>query len=845
MEMKEYQANALDAFTRWLDVLAEAQTQSDAAVAVLQNIPGVAIPGDIRNYPKTAWELLKQSGGGAENAGPYVDRTDEAGRPVPHVCFKVPTGGGKTLLAAAALQRLHRQTGLVLWITPTTAIYDQTKRDLKNKEHPYRQLLEIASGGRVKLMEKDNPFTRSDAANYLCVMLLSLPAANRHRNREFLRMFRDSGRYPTFFPDSDDPLGDGKLLSDCPDLVRTSEDGPVKHSLFNVFKMLRPVVVLDEAHKAYGARKPEANEEFARAVSRLDPSLVIELSATPNKGISNLLVDVSGPDLKREQMIKAPVQVTSYPTADWQNTLSEAAERLDTLEMQARSLENSGGDYIRPIAVVRVERTGNDQIDSGHIHAEDVRKFLIQNLAVPADSIKVKSSVNDELGRENLLSEFSPVRWIITKNALMEGWDCSFAYVLVMLDNTQAQRAITQLVGRVLRQPYARYTGQELLDQCYVYCWNTDVSIAVSQVKNGLEQEGLSGLGEQVIGASANLMQVTVQRREKFRGQNIFLPMVLHQSGKDWIDLDYHRHILPGIDWDSIAELDPQSSLADPAKRQTASVDVGDILPVFHESQELHIEKIVNVSWFARRLSDITPNAWQASRIAQRLLERLRSAGETSDQIYDRRSYLSYALREHVKDEVENRAEAIFQDKLRQGQIRFDLETGLPNYQMTESYEISVPETYGLMVGDGGRQLKLNLFEPLYTQQFDSPLERNFARYLDEVKALRWWHRVAARQAGGYYLRGWKQNRIWPDFVAMAGSTAGKPHILVFETKGEGFSGNPDTEYKKRVFETLEKAFNVGKMKVHDGPAKGTFRLVFSEEDFPQAVPNLGATYTV
>ena len=313
----------------------------------------------------------------------------------------------------------------------------------------------------------------------------------------------------------------------------------------------------------------------------------------------------------------------------------------------------------------------------------------------------------------------------------MEGWDCPFAYVLVMLDNTQAQRAITQLVGRVLRQPNARYTGREPLDQCYVYCWNTDVSVAVSQVKSGLEQEGLSGLGDEVIGASANLMQVTVQMREKVpRPETFFLPLVLHKDGQNWTALDYQRHILPGIKWDSITELDPQSSLPDPAKRQTASVDVGNTLPVFHESQELHIDKVVNISWFARRLSDITPNAWQASRIAQQLLDRLRAAGETDNQIYDRRSYLSYALREHVKDEVEKRAERIFRDKLRQGEIRFDLETGQPNFQMKESYEISVPETYGLMVGNGGRQLLLNLFEPLYTQQFDSPLERNFARYL-------------------------------------------------------------------------------------------------------------------
>ena len=395
-----------------------------------------------------------------------------------------------------------------------------------------------------------------------------------------------------------------------------------------------------------------------------------------------------------------------------------------------------------------------------------------------------------------------------------------------------------------MRQPYARRTGRELLDQCYVYCWNTDVGVAVAQVKSGLEQEGLSGLGDDVIGASASLMQVAVQMREKFRGNNIFLPMVLHEDGANWTELDYQRHILPHIDWASITEPDPQSTLPDPAKRQTASVDVGDTLPVFHESQELHIDKTVNVSWFARRLSDITPNAWQASRIAQQLVDRLRSAGETDDQIYDRRSYLAYALREYVKDEVEKRAERIFRDKLQRREIRFDLETGRPNFKMKESYEISVPENYGLMTGNNGRQLQLNLFEPVYTQQFDTALERNFARYLDEQKALQWWHRIAVRQHGDYYLRGWKQERIWPDFIAMAGNTDGKPHVLVFETKGQHLEGNPDTEYKRKVLETLESAFNVGRMKVCDGPAKGTFRLVFSDEEFPQALNNLKRTYT-
>lgn len=846
MELKDYQTNTLEAFAAWLDALTSARLQSEAAINALKQAgPAITISEELYNYPKIAWQQLKDAGRVADTAGEYVSRTDDANRPIPHVCFKVPTGGGKTLLAAAALQRLRQQTGLTLWIMPTRAIYEQTKAALRSREHPYRQMLEIASAGRVKLLEKDDLFTKADIDNYLCVMLLMLPAANRQRGRDFLRMFRDSGRYPTFFPDSDDLLGDARLLNDFPDLERITFDGLVKHSLFNVFKMLRPVVILDEAHKAYGALNLAANEEFARSVSRLDPRLVIELSATPNRGISNLLVDITGVQLKNEEMIKLPVQVTSFTNADWHYTLAQAHDELERLDAEAKSLQMSEGRYIRPIAVVRVERTGKDQRDGERVHSEDVREYLTQNLGVPENSIAVKSSELDELGRDDLLSEFSPVRWVITRAALMEGWDCPFAYLLVMLDNTRAQRAITQLVGRVMRQPHARRTRRESLDQCYVYCWNTSVGDAVAQVKRGLEEEGLTGLGDAVISESTEFRRITLQRREGLEGKDIFLPLVLHQRGEGWCELDYQVHILPEIDWNAIDSPDPKSSLPDRAIRQSASVDVGDALPIFHPDKELDISKEVQVSWFARRLSDVVPNPWQAARIAQQFVMKLRDDGDTADEIYDRRSYLAFALRDHVASQLQLQAEKVFRDKLRNGKIRFDLEAGQPNFRMVESYEIPIANDAALLAGNDGLQVQLSLFEPVYAQQFDSTLERNFARYLDEQKALRWWHRVAVRQRGDYYLRGWKQERIWPDFVGMGGETKGKPHVLVFETKGEHLRGNPDTDYKQRVLETLQNAFNCGTMTIKDGPTRGTFRLVFNEAEFPEALAKLEGTYKV
>ena len=517
------------------------------------------------------------------------------------------------------------------------------------------------------------------------------------------------------------------------------------------------------------------------------------------------------------------------------------SRRLDT---EARSLQHSQGRYIRPIAVVRVERTGKDQRDGERVHAEDVREYLVQDLGIANSAVAVKSSETDELGRASLLDEFSPVRWIITKAALMEGWDCPFAYLLVMLDNTQAQNAITQLVGRVMRQPEARRTGREALDQCYVYCWNTNVGAAVTHVKNGLEQEGLTGLGDSVWDArNSDLQSVTVQRRMQFRNEDIFLPLVLHKQGTDWIELDYQRHILPCIEWDSIQGPDSISLLLDAAQSRTATVDVGGTQPVYHDPQDLIVDKTVSITWFARRLSDLTPNSWQAARIVQLFVDALRDSGQTDDKIYDGRSNHAHILRDYVKQAVEVRAEKVFHNKLREGEIRFDLEAGQPNYRITNSYELPTLPSGGLLARDDGQVMQLNLFEPIYTQHFDSELERKFACYLDEQKALKWWHRVAVGQRGGYYLRGWRQERIWPDFVGMAGETDGKPHVLVFETKGEHLSGNPDTEYKKRVFETLQKAFSYGTMTVRNGPAQGTFRLVFNETEFPEVLADLQNKY--
>ena len=668
-------------------------------------------------------------------------------------------------------------------------------------------------------------------------------------------MFRDSGRYPGFFPEEGDLLAEGRFLSENPDLERDRKSNVIKHSLFNVFKVCRPVVILDEAHKAYGT-KIERTREYARAINRMDPRMVIELSATPKHEISNVLVDIGGQQLQDEEMIKLPVEVTTRTGVDdWRGTLHRAQEKLNQLAREAYKMEANHGRYVRPIGLVRVKYTGKKQRNRFDVHAEDVREHLIAQ-GETEESIRVKSAELNELGYEDLLDSTnrSPVRWIITKDALKEGWDCSFAYVLVLLDNTQARTALTQMVGRVLRMPNAHSTNNVALDRCYVFCHNVDVGNAVKSVRRGLEYEGLGDLqGVVAHDGESEFKNIALNRRSEFRGERIYLPKVLHRNESDdyeWRDLDYDRDILASIDWNQIKVDDVQSAFGETARERTSYVDLKDDV-INHIDRELVVDKSLEITYFVRRLSHEVPNPWRAADLVGSALDGLKATGRSEEELYDQRANLAQRMRESLQVSIDDSAEQIFMDKLKQGQVRFSLDTDEGNYKVPETLHLSVPEGAPLLSGSNG-YIQKYLFETPYDCEFDTDLERRFARYLDDISAIRWWHRVAARQRGEYFLRGWRQKRIFPDFVAVAA----KPHsrsedtdhqqVLIYETKGDHLEDLEDTRYKEKLLGLLEKALHdgnvladtgddFGEMTLSRGEPSGVFRIV-SAQRFREAV---------
>ena len=817
MELKQFQTKALDKFGLWLKILNEEREYSKEDVE--NNKRRGRDTAEVANYPKTTWMKLKKIGELPYDI-PHADRTDGIERPIPHVCLKVPTGGGKTLLAASALERLRYSRGLVLWVVPSKAIYEQTLKALRNRENSVRVWLERAGRGRVKILEKTDRLDASDTREYLCVMVLTYQSFNRESSRDALKMTQDAGRYTMFFPSSDDEKDHERLIAEYPDLEKKNTQ--VIRSLINVIKICRPVVILDEAHKTRGNRP----DEYSKTVSLLDPRLVIELSATPYHEVSNILVNVKGQEMDDEEMIKIPIELNRFDRDDWKLVLAEGHTRLKELGTHSDALWEQGGRYIRPIAVVRVERTGKNQRDGIHVHADDVRDYLLR-LGVLPEQIAIKSSTKDELSGIDLLSRNTPIRWIITKAALMEGWDCPFAYVLVILDRITKTTALTQLLGRVLRQPDVKRTQDELLDRCYVYCYHKDTEGALQYVRNSLESAGMGDLIYRISGKTDRTKEVYAERRKGLQ-HNIFMPKVLHFNGKKWSELDYEKHISSNIDWESIRVPDFSKYAERATYRHETILDVeGKRLQ--DPKARLIADEAVRISDFVEPLSDVMPNAWHAAMLVQQWLGELRKLGKTDQDIGAMRASIISQMREHIENEVTRKAETIFSEKVRQRKIRFDLEVAERNFRLAKRY---IADPKGGLHTRNDKPVQRTLFEPIYDCEFATDLERSFARYLDADGAIRWWHKIAARRPHEYYVRGWKSDRIWPDFIAMTGRQDGKECVLIYETKGKHLD-NSDTEYKKKVLEKLEDAFNCGMVTVRGNRLKGRFQIVF-ENRFPQ-----------
>ena len=393
---------------------------------------------------------------------------------VPHVCMKVPTGGGKTFMACTALRRIFNglpsgKPKVVVWLVPSDSIWKQTVRNLSNPEHPYRISLNQDFAGRVGVYTKDmllngqnfSPDTVREMLT-VCVMTYGTLRINS-RAKDIRKVYQENGNllsFARYFNDRE------LLLADTPDTA-----------LIQVLRQLNPVVVVDESHNA-------ESDLSVEMLNRLNPAFVLDLTATPRSN-SNIISYVDARELKKENMVKLPVIVFNRNSR--QSVIQDAIRLRANLESEALAAENAGGKYIRPIVLFQAQPRNSENSET----FDKIKTMLIE-MGIPKEQIAVKTSEIDDIKTQDLMSKSCPIRYIITVNALKEGWDCPFAYILASLANRTSTVDVEQILGRILRQPHATLHGAKLLNTSFVLTNSADFRATLDRILKGLNNAGFS-----------------------------------------------------------------------------------------------------------------------------------------------------------------------------------------------------------------------------------------------------------------------------------------------------------------------------------------------------------------
>ena len=392
-----------------------------------------------------------------------------------NVCVKVPTGGGKTFIASCALKHIFDhvpvgKTRFVVWLVPSDAILSQTVANLSNPDHPYRQRINMDFSGKVNVYTKEQllnaqNFKPFDVQENLSIAVFCYASIRANpKSKDDKKIYQENGNLMAFPTAFNDP--ELKLDDDTPDTA-----------LLQVIRQFNPVVVVDESHNA-------KSELSIAMLKNVNPSFVFAMTATPTER-SNIISYVNARELKKEHMVKLPVIVYNRP--DRNSVINDAVQLRGQLELKANAAMEAGADYLRPIVLFQAQPKTSDDSET----FEKIRGKLVGK-GIPAEQVAIKTANKDELAKVNLLSSACPVRYIITINALKEGWDCPFAYILASLANKTSKTDVEQIVGRVLRQPHAHKYNDAVLNLSFVLSCSSDFNGTVKSVVEGLNGAGFS-----------------------------------------------------------------------------------------------------------------------------------------------------------------------------------------------------------------------------------------------------------------------------------------------------------------------------------------------------------------
>lgn len=698
------------------------------------------------------------------------------GSDIPFICFKVPTGGGKTFVGCHAVDKIVNSflkeklgRGIVLWFVPSEPIKTQTLKKFKDRKDLHRKILDESFDNKVMVLSNEEALRirKSDIENNLCIIVASLDAFRKEeQKRGNYKVYQENGELLTHFenmPETD---------------VLEKDDSGVIHSLANVIRMDSPLIVIDEGHRT----KTVISIDFLKS---LNPSFVLEFTATPREG-SNILVDVHSSELKDAEMVKLPLVLESH--TQWQNAMSQGILRRDELESVCKKQK----EPIRPIALIQAEQ---EKEDEKKVTVGKIKEFLIKEKKIPEEQIAIKTSKNNELEGIELFSKDCEYRYILTVNALAEGWDCSFAYVLISVANIGASVAVEQIIGRIMRMPFAKKREQEDLNKSYVFASAKNFNEAVSKVISALESNGYSKLD--ILSSSEATKPYSFDVKRKFK-ENFWVPRL--SIGKE--ELTFEELIGEDFelskqkpDFNFIAHYDLDGRTIIDIKEDDKWHRTGQqILKLTHKDKNITENDLVQ--WLDKKLRYPLLEKEDKTKFLEKLIKEIK--GFSVSDLSVNRYVLAEQISQRIDKILNDTAEENYKELKKKGKIALIETEPFPETITLKSEQpITFQKNYYEKVD------KLNKEELAFVERLN----------MDTLPNIEFW--IRNREKEDFYLQGWKKNKFYPDIIARTKGGA----ILLLEWKGEDRVSNEDTQYK----------VNLGKEWEELGKSKQRFFLVHNK----------------
>ncbi len=694
---------------------------------------------------------------------------------VPFVCIRIPTGGGKTLVGCKAVERImsislqHKMdTGIVMWFVPSDSIKTQTLKKFRDAKDWHYEMLNESFDTKFKIFSNEEALTITpeDVRNNLCIIVASLDAFRKDSSiQKKYKVYKENGSLMDHFQN----LKDESMLE-------KDDAGTVVNSLANVIRKNNPLIVIDEGHHTQ-------TDLSIRFLSDLKPSFIIEFTATPRDG-SNVLVKIGAAELKLEDMVKIPIVLESR--SQWEQVVADGLMKREELEKRAGKLK---GERIRPIALLQAQPKSKVRTT---VTVEQLKKLLLDR-KIPESQIKIKTSEVDELDGIDLFDKKCEVRYILTVNALSEGWDCSYAYVLISVANLGAKVAVEQIIGRVIRMPNAKRKTDEALNRSYVFASAPNFNDAASRVIKGLEDNGYSRAD--FVGATDEKEYADPMEAKKAIKKDLKVPMMTF--GKDKLafedllgedfelakqDADFGFKIHYDLDGQATIDITEDDEWLQ-GKQLSLPYQY---LDGDHSTDEL-------ISWLDKKLRFpmVSPDD-KVGFIEKAVQTQIKKHKRSLPELSVNRYLLADRLSVVITEVLEAYTKKVFTGLISKKKLSVD---AFDSYPPTITLKSPVAKVFNK-----------NLYERIDAINGE---ERGFVERIDLgiLDNIEFWVRNREK-VDPFYIQGWRKGKFYPDFVAVTK----KGSIVALEWKGEDRISNDDTAYKVEIANVWAK---LGKGKLH------------------------------